>query len=76
MDNVKLNKANLFWGYMLYIQKKGNEIARAGGNPNKVIKLRTYLMEELNYTEAEAKQIEQAIRRDSISEKRKDKNSK
>ena len=68
-------KAQLFLGYLLYTQTKGRELIRKGENPSKVIKLKTYLMEELNYTEEEALDIQKQMRRDLINE-RKDKNRK
>lgn len=68
-------KAQLFWGYIDYVQRKGKEAIHNGTNPNVVIKLKNYLMEELNYTEEEANQIQKELRGDSIDE-RKDKNRK
>lgn len=64
-------KAQLFLGYLLYAKKKGAEAARAGLNPNKVVKFLNYLTEELNYTLEEAKVIQKEITKDSIDEKSK-----
>lgn len=64
-------KAELFFGYTMYVKKKGAEAVRAGLNPNKVVKFLDYLTEELNYTLEEAKVIQKEITKDSIDEKSK-----
>ena len=70
MNNMTIqeSKEKLFWGYIMYVQKKGKEAAKKGLVLKKVIKFKDYLMDELNYSEEEAIQIQKEIIKDSINE--------